>query len=531
VVGAVVLSPLLAGAMAAAAVFQRGVARGAAWYDRTLSAALARPGRALVGALIVTAWSLFAVTRLGTELIPELHQGRLTVALAMPVGTPLARTAAMVAEAERLADAHPLVDTVHTTIGVDPRADASGDEGQHTARMRLQLVAGGDMTAREETVMNDLRVAMGRLQPLEVSMSRPALFSFRTPVEVVVYGFDLDQLREVSGLVTARLAQEEGLRDVRSSLQDGYPEVRILYDRERLHRLGLDPFNAAEQVRDKVQGVEATEIQRGDHRVALRVQLEALDRGSLEDLRGLNVNPSLQPIVPLASVADFEEAVGPSEIRRVDQQRAAVISANLGAFDLGSVDASIARAMGELQLPPEITWEVAGQSQEMSSSLSSLSFAMMLAVFLVYVIMASTFESLRYPFVILFSVPLAGVGVVAGLMVAGHPISVVVFIGGIVLAGVVVNNAIVLVDTVLRVDPDLSLDDAIRHAGSLRLRPILITTATTVLGLLPLAFGVGAGAEMQGPLAVTVIGGLVSSTALTLLVIPLLYRWVAPARA
>ena len=519
-------------AMAAADRFQRVYARVVGRYDGVLSWALRRPGTVVGVAFGSFAVALAVLPWLGTELIPELHQGRVTAELALPVGTPLQRTEVVVAEAERIVRAHPLVESVHATIGVDQQADASGDEGEHTARLRLQLVAGGDMAAREDRVMEDLRRRLAGLEPLDVTMSRPALFSFRTPVEVVIYGYDLDQLRRVGDQVADRLRLDEGLRDVDSSLKEGHPEVRINYDRERLHRLGLDPFAVAQQVREKVQGVDATQIQRADRRIALRLQLTEPDRSSIDDLRDLNVNPQLRPVVPLSAVAEFVEAVGPSEIRRVDQQRAVVISANLGAFDLGTAGDRITTALRSLALPDEVRWEVAGQSQEMESSLASLRFALALAVFLVYVIMASTFESLKHPLVILLSVPLATVGTVLGLGLLGHAVSVVVFIGVIVLAGVVVNNAIVLVDTINRLRADgRSLDDAVHTAGRLRVRPILITTATTVLGLLPLAFGVGAGAEMQGPLAVTVIGGLLSSTLLTLVVVPVIYRLFERPRA
>ena len=511
-------------AMAAADRFQRGYARVANRYEGALAYALRRPGTVLGVAVALFLAALVVLPSLGTELIPELHQGRVTAQLALPVGTPLQRTEIVVAEAERIVRSHALVDTVHATVGVDRTADAAGDEGEHTARLRLQLVAGPDMAQREARVMDDLRRQLSSLQPLEVTMSRPALFSFRTPIEVVLYGFDLDQLQVVGDQVAERLSRDEGLRDVASSLKAGHPEVRIQYDRERLHRLGLDPFAVAQQVREKVQGVEATQIQRADQRISLRVQLVEPDRSSIDDLRDLNVNPNLRPVVPLSAVADFVEAVGPSEIRRVDQQRAVVVSANLGAFDLGTAGSRIEAALRSLSLPSEVRWGVAGQSQEMESSLASLRFALGLAVFLVYVIMASTFESLKHPLVILFSVPLATVGAVAGLALFGHSVSVVVFIGVIVLAGVVVNNAIVLVDTINRLRVEgLPLRAAMLRAGTLRVRPILITTATTVLGLLPLAFGVGAGAEMQGPLAVTVIGGLMSSTLLTLLVVPVIY--------
>jgi HAE1 family hydrophobic/amphiphilic exporter-1 len=510
----------------AARVFVAVFARVEALYGGFLASAL-RHGVVLVAsAFLLFVGSVVVVPFLGSELIPEVHQGRFTVDLALPVGTPLSRTSQVASEAEALAMAHPEVRAVYSTVGSDQRADAAADEGENTAKIRVEITRGGDLAGRELAVMDDLRVSLEELG--EIKLSRPSLFSTRTPIEVVLFGEDLEQLKDVGDQVSGALAEMDGLADVRSSLLDGYPEIRIEYDRARLHRLGLDPATVAGQVRDKVQGVVPTEIRQGAERIDLRVQLVEQNRDTLGDLRRINVNPQLRPIIPLEAVADFEEAVGPSEIRRVDQQRAVVISANLSGFDLGTVGTRIEDRLQEMGLPLDITWMVAGQSQEMQGSLASLQFALLLAIFLVYVIMASTFENLAHPFVILFSVPLALVGTVPVLLVTGQPISVVVFIGLIVLAGVVVNNAIVLVDTINRRRAEgLDPERAVREAGRMRLRPILITTATTVLGLLPLSLGLGAGSEIQQPLALTVIGGLSSSTVLTLIVIPVVYSLLA----
>ncbi|MEZ4321546.1 MAG: efflux RND transporter permease subunit [Myxococcota bacterium] len=513
-------------AEAASTAFVAGFGVVQSVYTGFLRSAL-RNGVALVaGALVAFVLSVIAIPLLGTELIPEVHQGRFTVDLALPIGTPLARTTRAAADAELLVMAHPEVRTAYSVVGSDQRADAAADEGENTARLRVELKPGGNLAQRESRVMDDLRDELAGLA--EVKLSRPSLFSTRTPVEVVLFGSELDTLKEVGDQVAAELSAIPGLADVRSSLLDGHPEIRVRYDRTRLHRLGLDPATVAGQVRDKVQGVVATEIRQGAERIDLRVQLVEANRDTLDDLRRINVNPELRPIIPLEAVATFEEAVGPSEIRRVDQQRAVVVSANLSGFDLGTVGVEIADRLEAMSLPVGITWVVAGQSQEMQGSLQSLEFALVLAIFLVYVIMASTFENLAHPFVILFSVPLALIGTVPALLIMGQSISVVVFIGLIVLAGVVVNNAIVLVDTINRRRADgLAPDAAVREAGRLRLRPILITTATTVLGLLPLSLGLGAGSEIQQPLAVTVIGGLTSSTLLTLVVIPVVYSLVA----
>lgn len=518
--------------LAVAAGFQRVYSRFADAYGAAMGPVLAHPVAVIGAAALLFVGSLVMGQGLGTELLPEVHQGRFTVDVALPVGTPLHRTAVVVRELEERLAEHPQVASVYATIGSDGRAEARASEGEHTARVRVQLVDGGALEAREETVMAAARGMVDTLPSVTAQIERPALFSFRTPLEVVVYGPDLDVLRRQGQRLVTALEELPSLADVRTSLEAGNPEVQIAYDRARLARFGLDTATVAQQVRDRIQGVQATEIHRGDQRLELRVQLTEAQRGSLADLRRLNVNPNVVPPIPLDAVATFTEAVGPSEIRRVDQQRAVVLSANLAGFDMGSAIDGITSVLLGWSLDDGMSWELGGQARELSGALTSLGFALALAVFLVYVIMASTFEHLLHPFTILFSVPLALVGVVGGLALWGLPVSVVAAIGLIVLAGVVVNNAIVLVDAINRLRADgLDRMEAIEAAARLRLRPILITTATTVLGLLPLAFGIGAGAEVQRPLAVAVIGGLSASTLLTLGVIPAVYALVTSVRA
>jgi HAE1 family hydrophobic/amphiphilic exporter-1 len=519
------------GLMVFANAFHVVYGRFATSYDRAAERVVRRPVGVVAAAAVVFVVAIQAGMGLGAELLPEVHQGRFTARVALPVGTPLSETNRVVSALEREVSEHPEVAAVYTTIGADQRVDAEADDGEHSARIRVQLEPGGNLTLREDAVMADLRELFDGQAQLDVRFERPALFSFRSPLEIVVFADGLDTLRTVGDAATAELAALGSLSDVESSLQRGHPELRIRYDRERLARFGLDTRTVATKVRDRIQGVEATRIQRGNQRLDLRVQLDVTQRSSLEDLRRLNINPDVQPPIPLDAVATIEDSVGPSEIRRVDQRRAVVLSANLAGFDLSTAVGEVTSAMRRVPMSSDVTWTLGGQAQEMQASLASLQFAMLLAVFLVYVIMASTFEHLVHPFVILFTVPLSFVGVVLGLAVWGMPISVVASIGVIVLAGVVVNNAIVLVDAINRLREDMPRLQAIREAARIRLRPILITTATTVLGLLPLAFGQGAGAEVQRPLAVTVIGGLSVSTLLTLGVIPAVYAIVTRSRA
>lgn len=528
---AAVLSRLAAVLLRGADLFQALYRRFADRYGGSMAGVLRRPGAVMGVAVLTVMVALPIGTRLGQALIPELHQGRFATELALPVGTTLARTADRVSRVEEALRSHPDIAHVHSIIGTESDADARSDEGEHTARVMVEMTPGGDLEAREAVLMEDVRRriraaeerAADGLPPAELRLTRPSLFSFSTPIEVVLYDGDLDRLRDVSSRVVAALSHAGGLTDVRSSLVAGYPEVRVRYDRVLLERYGLDTGTIARRIRDKVLGSAATTISRGDGRVDLRVRVSEDDRRGLADLKRLNVNPEVNPPIPVEAVATLEEAEGPSEIRRIDQRRAVSITANIDGFDISGNADNIAAVMPGVDLEG-VEWELAGQNREMERSLSSLQMALGLAVFLVYVIMASTFESMLHPFVILFSVPLALVGVVGALWLTGTPVSVVVLIGAIVLAGVVVNNAIVLVDTINRLRAaGMERIRAIHEGARLRLRPILITTLTTVLGLLPLSLGFGEGAEVQQPLALTIIAGLSSSTLLTLIVIPVVY--------
>jgi HAE1 family hydrophobic/amphiphilic exporter-1 len=500
-------------------------------FGTVLSRSLRRPGLVLLVAAASLVFAWVAAGQLGAELLPEVAQGRFTVELSLPVGTPLPRTSAQVSALEREVRGLAGVEQLYTVAGTERRADARADEGENTARMLVQLTPGGDMAAREDALMEAIRARVATFPSMEARFRRPALFSFRTPLEVVVHATELSDLRSASDTALAALAEEPALADVRSSMTRGYPEVRIRYDRARLAAMGLSVGDVAASVRARVQGERPTKLSRGERRVDVLVRLDEQDRGSIAALAALNVNPRLTPPIRLDSVATLEEGEGPSEIRRIDQRRAVVVSANLAGFDLGSASTAVERTLDGAAFPAGTEWEVAGQKRELERGVRSLQMALGLAVFLVYVIMASTFESIRDPFVILFSVPLAAVGVAAGLVLTGTALSVTVFIGLIVLAGVVVANAIVLVDAINRLrEEGRSLDEAITEAAATRLRPILITALNSVLGLLPLALGLGEGSEMQRPLAITIIFGLASSTVLTLVVVPVVYRLVTGRR-
>ena len=483
---------------------------------------------AVIAAAAVTFWACWAqlVPRLGSELIPQVHQGEFNLDVALPVGTPLARTAEVVSAMEDRILGQPGVERVATTVGTDMTASAASDEGEHTAQMTLKMAPGSDAGAEEELI-GRLRRRLTDVPEVETEISYPALFSFKTPIEVEVRGHDIQALRQLSQEAVARLEALPGLADVKSTLQVGNPELQVVYDRDRLAGYGLDLRTVAELVRNKVQGRVATDFRRQERNIDVLVRLREDDRLGVGELSRLVVNPGRGIPITLGSVAEIKISEGPSEIRRIDQQRSALITANIRGVDLGTASRQIAVALRDMDFPTGFAYLISGQNKEMETSLNSMVFALGLAIFLVYIVMASQFESLVHPFVIMFTVPLAVIGVVVVIYLAGIALSVVVFIGLIMLAGIVVNNAIVLVDYINTLRRNgMAKMDAIVQAGSVRLRPILMTTLTTVLALLPMALGLGEGAEIRTPMAITVIAGLTSSTFLTLVVIPTVYSLV-----
>ena len=498
-------------------------------YPAVLAWALRHQPTVIVGFAVIAVTVFSMASRLGVELIPEMSQGEFLVDLEWSAGTSLEQTAAGVAMIEAELGRLPGVASVFGRVGSSGESGGdAGEKKEHIAQLHVRLEAG--TTREDETrVMRQARDRLRSVPNLSILFSRPSYFSFRTPIEVEINGNDLETLRLLAAEVVTRVQMIPGLTDVESSAQEGQPEVQVRFDRRRIAELGTTIQAVGELLRNQLQGDVATELNRQDRTIDIRVRSTQKERRNLDDLRRLIVSPPSYPVpVPLEAVATVHLVDGPAEIRRLDQERAAVVTANLSGRDLGSVVRDIEVATGDIAIPEGFDIGVAGQNEEMVRSFDSLKFALALAVFLVYLVMASQFESLLHPLVIMLTIPLGLVGSALGLMITDQTISVVVLIGLIMLAGIVVNNAIVLVDYInhLRRVEHLEKFEAVVQAGQVRFRPILMTTTTTVLGLLPMAVGLGEGSEIRVPMAIAVIGGLLVSTVLTLVVIPAVYTVV-----
>ncbi len=497
-------------------------------YPKLLRVALRVRVLVLLAAIGLTVASVALASGLGQTLLPELQQGEFFVQIGLPQGSALTRSAALAAAVEASVQGDARVAQVFARVGSMTAGDsATGTvQGTHLAQVnvRLQPLAPEEGARVEAELFARMQAAM-REPEASARLGRPALFSFDAPIEVQVFSDDPGRAIEHARRLLPDLRAVAGLADVVPDDLAGRPEVRVDFDRERLSRLGLGVDVAALAVQRAIQGEVATKMHAADRQLDVRVQLPPVDRTRSEDVARVQVAVQNGVPVLLSAVASLNPAVGPAEIRHIEGRRGLRIRARLAGGDLGRVAADVQAVLDQhAGDDARVEAMVSGQAREMGASLDSLLFAAAIAVFLIYVVMASSFESLHHPLLIMGTVPLALIGVSAACILTGTPISAMVGIGTIILGGIVVNNAIVLVNTVnYGRGQGLEVDEALIQAGSLRLRPILMTTATTVLGLLPMAVGLGDGAALRQPLAVTVIGGLVASTLLTLVVIPCAY--------
>jgi HAE1 family hydrophobic/amphiphilic exporter-1 len=527
------LSPLLN-------LFDRALEALAERYSRSIGNVLSRPLIVVAVTIILFIASLGLLGRLGSELIPELIQGEFFADLELPPGTRLEVTDRQLSNLTTVASTIDRARAVYTIAGTSNEQGGTAGElreylGQITVTLdppvSRELEDAAIQTIRDAIDADNVvlgrgeeSTAAGERPPIVARFGRPTYFSFKTAIEVELRGFNLDLLVRLADEAVARFRTIDGLADVSSSTEGGHPELQVHLNRDRLAAYGLRVSDIAAVLRSMVQGEVATDITRSDRTIDIRIRAAERFRSSASALENLTVTHAGSTPIPLSAVADVVELEGPAEIRRADGSRIALITANLAGRDLGSVTREVRTALEGMSWPSGYDWRLGGQEEEMATSFTSMRLAFGLAIFMVYLVMASQFESLLHPFVIMFSVPFAIIGVLATMWVFGVTVSVVSLIGFILLAGIVVNAAIVLVDYANQLRKQgMTKIEALAHAGRVRLRPILMTMATTVFGLLPMALGLGEGAELRTPMALTVIGGIITSTLLTLLVVPAVY--------
>jgi HAE1 family hydrophobic/amphiphilic exporter-1 len=391
----------------------------------------------------------------------------------------------------------------------------------------IRLKDKGKRPLSQAEIAEIIRQNLPPVKGMEVSfvdMANMMMGSANTPIEVKIFGKDLDNLKKISKEVAFKISSVPGIRDVDTSLREGKPELKIKIDREKASRFGLTVGQVGAAVKAAAQGTVATQLRVGGEETDIRVRFKKSDRDTLDKIENLTVVTPTGVFVPLKSVAQISRGQGPVKINREDHLRVVSVTANVLNRDVGSVVGDIKKELANYNLPAGYFIEYGGSYKQMKESFSTLTLALLVGILLVYMVMASQFESLLYPFVVMFEIPLAFIGVGLALFLTRQSLSIPSFMGVIMLAGIVVNNAIVLIDYVNQLRRrGMDKFTALVQGGTTRLRPILITSLTTVLGMVPMALSRQEGSEMMRPMAIAVIGGLFASTVLTLVIIPVVY--------
>ncbi len=508
------------------------------FYRKILYKSLRRRWWVLGGALAVFLVSFVIIPFLGTEFMPPMDRDMIILKVTMPIGTSLDETDRVVTIVENLMAQEPGIQTISAQAGSQAEenpADLAGSintTGTHEGLLWVGLVSKSQRKLSDLDILERIRNKLPKLKDVKfeaIDIGEAMMSGVAAPVEIKIFGKDLERLKETANFIVESIQDVEGLRDVTHTLAEGKPEFHIRIDREKASRLGLMVNQIANTVQTASLGKVATRFREGDEEVDIRIRFQEKFRDSLDDIKNIPVVTPMNNVIHLDQVATISPGEGPIRITRENQAREVAVTANLAGRDLGSIIREIKKRITPIErgLPPGYFIEFGGEYEQMQEAFLIMAGAFALATLLVYMIMASQFESFVHPFVIMFTIPLALIGVILALLITGKPVNLPVLIGFVMLGGIAVNNGIVMVDYINQLwRKGIEKKEAILQGCTVRLRPVMITAFTTILGMLPMALSTSEGAEMRAPMAVTVIGGLVATTFLTLFVIPIIYSLV-----
>ncbi|RPF54136.1 efflux RND transporter permease subunit [Aquisalibacillus elongatus] len=494
-------------------------------YQGILSRALKFRKTSILITTIVIVASLALIPRLGLAFIPEADQGQIEVSVETPAGSNLDTTLDVVEEVnDVMAKDDAIVESSYGSVGSSGGGMSFGST-TNSASYMVQLVPKGERDVSTEEVMQKWDEQVQEIPGADISVSvLGASVSGGDPIQVELNGPDHDVLTELADQVTTIISDIEGVHNPGTSANEGRPEMQIVVDEDTAAEYGMTYQQIMGQISSKLNGQIATQFRTEGEELDVRILTPKDERDTIEEVEDLKIATPSGDQIRLETVASLEQVQGPVTLTRQNQQRRVVVSAELVGSDLGTVTNEIDSRMSGLELPEGYDYNIGGQAEDMMEAFGDLALALVFSIFLVYAVMAVQFENFLHPFIIMFSLPTMIIGVILGLFVTGLPLSIPAFIGVIMLAGIVVNNAIVLVDyiNILR-RKGVERFEAIVEAGGNRLRPILMTSLTTILGMIPLSIGLGEGGEAQQPLAVVIIFGLLFSMLITLVLIPVVY--------
>jgi HAE1 family hydrophobic/amphiphilic exporter-1 len=497
-------------------------------YSRLISWSLRHRGIVFILAVIIFAGSIMLIPFVGTEFIPSSDQGQFNINITLPTGTNLETTREVVSEVEKVVLEIAEIKSILTIAGEGSGGMGFSTEGGNSGTIMVNLV---DQDKRERNmvqIINQLRQKIGAYPDAQIKFSEQGFtFSSGSDLEVKISGDSLDELENIANRILILITEVEGVYDLKSSVEDVRPELHVNIDREKANLYGLNTAQIASTVHDALLGRVASIYQEKGEQIDIRIRLEEEDRNSIEEVENILISSSVGLQIPLKEIAEVTVDSGPKGIDRKNQQRVVNVSGNISDRFLGRVIQDAQQQLDKLVLPEDYRYEFVGQNREMQESFLELALALVLSILLVYMIIAAQFESLLMPLAVMFSVPFSLIGVILALLLSGKSLNVLSFIGIIMLVGIVVNNSIVLIDYINKLrQKGMERKEAIILGGKTRLRPILMTMFTTVLALVPMALGVGEGAELRAPMAITIIGGLTSSTFLSLIIVPIFYTFL-----
>lgn len=494
-------------------------------YRRLLKWSLGHRKSVLAITILMLVGSLALTPMIGSEFFPASDQGQITVSVEMPNGTVIEETDRVTKQVESIVAKIPELDLMATMIGSDGNPVAA-TASANKAQIIVLLVDVLERNRSSEEIAQDLRKQLENIAGPELTVSATAGFSTGSPVDITLRGDDLEVLKEIGSIMKEEVKNVQGTANVVNSLEETQQEYEVNVDAEKASLYGLSTSQIISSVRTAFAGQTVTKYRTGDDEIDVNIKLPEEYAEDINYLNNLRIAGAGGSQIALSTVATVEKVDVPQTINRSAQSREVKITADLNGRDLNSVITDIRAKLDQLTLPDGYNLEYGGQSEDMAESFASLGLAILLAIVLVYMVMASQFESFFSPFIIMFALPPTLPGVLIGLAVTGTTLSVSVLIGYILLVGLVMNNSIVLIDYInqLRAQGNTA-KEAILEAGPVRLRPIMMTTLTTILSIGPLAFATGSGTEFQAPMGVTVIFGLSLSTLVTLVLVPVVYSW------
>jgi len=497
-------------------------------YSSLIKWSLKHRGIVFIMAIVIFTGSILLIPFVGTEFMPASDQGEFNINISLPTGTNLETTRDVVDEVERIVSKLPEIESMLTTAGQGSGGMGFSTEGGNSGTIMVNLVEQSKRGRSMSEIIDDLRKKIGSYPDAKIKFSQQGFsFSSGSDLEVKITGDSLDELENIATQVTEFVKEVEGVYDLESSVDDVRPELHVNIDREKANLYGLNTAQIAATVQDALLGRIASIYQEKGEQINIRIRLEEEDRNSIEEVENLLISSSFGLQIPLKEIAEVAVGSGPKGIDRENQQRIVSVSGNISKRFLGTVIQDAQKEIRKVTFPEDYRYEFVGQNKEMQESFVELAQALVLSIILVYMIIAAQFESLLMPLAVMFSVPFALIGVILGLLLTDKSLNVLSYIGIIMLVGIVVNNSIVLIDYINKLrKKGLRRSEAVILGGETRLRPILMTMFTTVLALVPMALGIGEGSELRAPMAITIIGGLTSSTFLSLIIVPIFYTFL-----